>query len=113
MGFFIGIVSFFKTIWRVILVSRLLWRAHSSSQVPGWLKTILPLGLLYVIFPLDFLPDFIPLLGQLDDASLLALLAYVVYQLLPKAFLAAEGWVRNRQRRGKDIIEGEYREVSE
>ncbi len=83
-----ALIAFFKTLWRAIMVMRLLWRAHSSKQVP------------------------IPLLGQLDDASLLALLGYIVYQLLPKAFLAAQGWVRNRPKRAaRTVIEGDYREV--
>ena len=41
---------------------------------PDYKNVILPgLALVYLISPLDFLPDFIPVIGVLDDLALLAL----------------------------------------
>ncbi|MBD2037629.1 DUF1232 domain-containing protein [Phormidium sp. FACHB-592] len=37
---------------------------------------------IYVLSPLDFLPDFIPFLGEIDDAVLVTLFATEVSQLL-------------------------------
>ena len=46
---------------------RLFWRLLKDSRV-GLAPKLLLLGMLaYVIVPFDFLPDFIPPLGQLDD----------------------------------------------
>lgn len=46
---------------------RLAWRLLREPAVPGLVKALTLLPLAYVLFPLDFLPDIIPVLGQLDD----------------------------------------------
>jgi uncharacterized membrane protein YkvA (DUF1232 family) len=53
----------------VVLVRRLL----GDPRVPGRVRLLLVLALGYVVFPLDLVPDFIPVAGQLDDAIVLAL----------------------------------------
>jgi uncharacterized membrane protein YkvA (DUF1232 family) len=47
------------------------WQLFASGQVPLSLKAIPVLAALYVLSPLDFLPDVIPLAGQLDDVAIL------------------------------------------
>ncbi len=37
-------------------------------------------GVLYIIFPVDFLPDFIPGVGWLDDAAIFTVLAGYLYK---------------------------------
>jgi uncharacterized membrane protein YkvA (DUF1232 family) len=55
----------------LILQSRLVWMLFRDPRVPLWLKA-LPIGsLVYLVSPLDFLPDTIPLLTQLDDVAVL------------------------------------------
>lgn len=39
---------------------------------PWWVKAVVALGVLYLLSPIDLIPDFIPVLGQLDDLVLLA-----------------------------------------
>ena len=41
------------------------------------------LTLLYALSPIDLIPDFIPLLGLLDDLILLPLAIYLTIRLLP------------------------------
>ena len=57
----------------VVLFKRLL----HDGRVPRRAKVALALLLLYLVIPVDLVPDFIPVAGQLDDAILVAaVLAY-------------------------------------
>lgn len=56
-------------LWLVVRTdARRLWRALQHPKSPAWLKGGTALLLLYLISPIDLIPDFIPLLGVLDDA---------------------------------------------
>lgn len=50
----------------------LLWYALRQPDTPAWIKVGAILLALYVVSPLDVIPDLIPVLGWLDDATLLA-----------------------------------------
>jgi uncharacterized membrane protein YkvA (DUF1232 family) len=52
----------------IVLFRRLL----ADARVSRSRKMLLGLLLVYVAMPLDFVPDFIPVAGQLDDAILVA-----------------------------------------
>jgi len=52
---------------------RLLWRLLNDPRVPPWVKTIPAIVLLYLIFPIDLMPDPVLGLGQLDDLAIILL----------------------------------------
>jgi uncharacterized membrane protein YkvA (DUF1232 family) len=64
---------------------RLAWRLLLDRRVPSVLKFVIP-GVMgaYVLMPIDLLPDFVPILGQLDDLAVLALAVRLFIQLSPK-----------------------------
>lgn len=50
---------------------RLTWRLIRDPRVPLWSKAIPVLVIAYVLSPLDFIPDVIIGLGQLDDLAII------------------------------------------
>jgi uncharacterized membrane protein YkvA (DUF1232 family) len=52
---------------------RLYWRLLTDRRVPLWPKAVLIASLVYVASPVDLLPDMLPVLGQLDDLTLIVL----------------------------------------
>ncbi len=63
---------------------RLTWRLLRDSRVPIWQKLIPPAALLYVLAPIDFVPDAVLGLGQLDDLSIILLGIWGFIQLCPQ-----------------------------
>ncbi len=61
VGFFKGLVN----------RGRLAFRLLKDPRVPIYLKVIPAISVLYVISPLDFIPDIAVGLGQLDDIGIL------------------------------------------
>lgn len=76
--------------------ARLLWFALRHPQAPAWLK-LATLGLaLYVISPMDFIPDVVPFFGVVDDLVLVPLAVRWILAKLP-AHIRADA---ERQARG-------------
>ena len=63
---------------------RLIWRLLRDARVPLPAKLVLPALLLYLLLPLDIIPDFIPVLGQLDDVLVAALTMKLFVRLCPR-----------------------------
>jgi uncharacterized membrane protein YkvA (DUF1232 family) len=71
--------------------ARRLWLALRHPQSPGWLKLAVVGMVIYLISPLDLLPDFIPVLGIVDDLVLLPLAIRFVLDRLPASVRADIG----------------------
>lgn len=56
-------------------------------QTPWLAKVFLGLAIGYLLLPFDLIPDFIPVLGQLDDVLIIPVLVYVGLKLTPKALI--------------------------
>lgn len=64
--------------------ARLGWRLLRDSRVPGWIKLIPFAGLVYLISPIDLIPDWaLPGLGEVDDLVLLFLALKMFVDLSP------------------------------
>lgn len=52
---------------------KLLYRLFTDSRVPTTEKVFLIGAIVYVVSPIDLIPDFIPFIGEVDDLYLVAL----------------------------------------
>ena len=77
--------GFWREVWQQI---RLVVRLLRDPEVPFYLKFVPFVGLLYLIFPFDFVTDFAPIIGQLDDITALIVGAKVFIELAPPAVVA-------------------------
>ncbi len=62
---------------------RLVWYLFKDKRVAVWAKSIIPMSFLYLISPIDFLPDVILGLGQLDDLGVILLGMALFVKLCP------------------------------
>ncbi len=54
------------------------------KQTPWYAKVLAALTVAYALSPIDFVPDFIPVLGYLDDLILLPALVALTIKCIPK-----------------------------
>ena len=55
-----------------------------DKKTPWYAKFFAALTVVYALSPIDFIPDFIPLLGYLDDLIILPLLVALTIKFIPK-----------------------------
>ena len=60
-----------ETIRKMPAYARLIWALARDPRVPTHQKLVLGAVAGYLVFPIDIIPDFIPVLGQLDDLGVL------------------------------------------
>ncbi len=58
-----------------------------KKETPWYAKVLAILTIGYALSPIDFIPDFIPVLGYLDDVIILPLLITVTIKLVPKEII--------------------------
>ena len=57
--------------------------ALRDPQVPVYIKLLLFLLIAYVLSPVDIIPDFIPIVGLLDEAILIPVALVLIKRLIP------------------------------
>jgi uncharacterized membrane protein YkvA (DUF1232 family) len=68
---------------RLFTEVRLVARLMREPRVPLFAKALPGLAMLYVLSPLDVIPDVLPLLGQIDDLGILILSMKLFLRLCP------------------------------
>ena len=62
---------------------RLGWRLLRDPRIPAWPKWLVPaLAIIYVLSPIDLLPDVLPILGWTDDMGMIALALALIAMLI-------------------------------
>ncbi|MBL1138153.1 MAG: DUF1232 domain-containing protein [Chloroflexi bacterium] len=93
---------------------RLVWLLMQDSRVPLWMKSVVPLSLLYLISPLDFIPDVALGFGQLDDLGVILLGMALFVKLCPQNIVE---YYQNQLEYGpeddRETVDASYRVMDE
>jgi uncharacterized membrane protein YkvA (DUF1232 family) len=76
-------------VWAVVRGdARRLWIALRHPMAPTWLKAGTALIVLYLVSPVDLIPDALPFVGVLDDLVIVPLAIRALLKRLPPAVAA-------------------------
>jgi len=86
-----------------------LWFAARHPQTPWLPKALCALVVAYALSPIDLIPDFVPVIGYVDDALLLPALIWLAVRLVPVAVLdesrrRADEWMRTQGAKPRSYI---------
>jgi len=86
-----------------------LWLAARDRRVPWYAKAVAGLVAAYALSPIDLIPDFIPVVGYLDDLLLVPLGILLAVRLIPPDLMAefraaAQGQCKPVSRAGALVI---------
>lgn len=76
--------SFSKQLKQELTVYRLVLK---HPKTPWLAKLFLGLAVAYLLLPFDLIPDFIPVLGQLDEVVIIPILVYIALLFIPKTII--------------------------
>ena len=80
-----------------------LWFAYRLPDTPRWVKGLCAFVIGYAASPVDVNPDFIPVLGYVDDTLLIAGFVWLAMRLLPRHLVdtsrrKADAWLARQPR---------------
>ncbi|MFC7297509.1 YkvA family protein [Herminiimonas aquatilis] len=87
----------------------MLWFARKHPDTPLLAKIVCVLAVLYALSPIDLVPDFIPVLGYIDDALLLPAMIWLAVRLLPAPVLIfcrqqADDWMTRQAAKPRSYL---------
>ncbi|MDB4979122.1 MAG: hypothetical protein JWM56_1308 [Candidatus Peribacteria bacterium] len=92
-------MSFFNKI-------RLFYRALFDKRTPKIVKILTVIAVIYGISPIDIIPDFIPVVGQLDDIIVILGLLMEAFKYIPAGMKTeATSGEKTQKRRMDDVID--------
>ena len=65
-----------------------LYLAYKDPRVPWYAKALAVVVACYALSPIDLIPDFVPVLGYLDDLIIVPLGIFLVIRLIPPNVMA-------------------------
>ncbi len=98
---------------------QLVWRLMRDPRVPLLYKFIVPLALVYVVSPIDLIPDMIPIAGQIDDIGVLLLAMRFFIGVCPPDVVMehrralGEATTTTASVSSEDVVDGTYRVIDD
>jgi len=86
-----------------------LWFALKNPTMPFWAKVVCFIAVAYALSPVDLIPDFIPVLGYLDDLIIVPALVWLALKLIPTEVMnlareQAVEWINSNQSKPKSYV---------
>jgi len=63
-------------------------RVYRHPRTPRLSKLFLGVAIVYAVSPVDLIPDFIPVIGYLDDLLIVPLFIWIAVRFIPKSVIA-------------------------
>jgi uncharacterized membrane protein YkvA (DUF1232 family) len=73
-------------VWQLVL---------KDPRTPKLSKILLWIALGYLLLPFDILPDFLPVVGHLDDVLIVSVLVIIALKMIPKEIVDDCRWRAN------------------
>ncbi|MEP7378278.1 MAG: YkvA family protein [Chloroflexota bacterium] len=84
----LNLLPFLPLAGKAPLYARLLWSLATDARVPASRKALLGLAGAYIVSPLDLIPEWIPIVGAVDDVAVMVLAIDVFLEGLPEGLVA-------------------------
>ena len=68
-------------------IAKLAWRVVRDDRIPKWIRGGLVGTAAYLVLPFDVIPDWIPVLGQLDDIVVMTVGVRMLLRRVPEDVL--------------------------
>lgn len=87
----------------------ILWFSRSHPDTPITAKIMAALVVAYAFSPIDLIPDFVPILGYLDDLIIVPAGIYLTLRLIPEHVIAdsriqADAWIAQKRDKPRNYI---------
>ena len=98
---------------QVLRTFQLVWELLKDSRVPLFPKLFMLASVVYVVSPVDFVPDVFLGLGQIDDLALLTFGIAAFIELCPKDLVEEHRKRISGVQSSEDVVDGTYRVVDD
>ncbi len=82
--------------------------AFKKKETPWYAKVMAGITIGYALSPIDLVPDFIPVLGYLDDIVILPLLILLTIKLIPYSIIEAAKLEAEEMRQDRSVKKWYY-----
>ncbi len=88
-----------------------LYLTSRDPRVPSYAKALALLVAGYALSPIDLMPDFVPVLGYVDDVIIVPLGVWLVIRMIPPNIMAEDAWQVDRLLSAHVFPQGQVRSL--